>query len=350
MISIPIKNVYHMLVYVFDLLKSKEYTRLEREDCKNIYDLLALLLLCGTNDLIKRGFLKSYINETNDLTTIRGRINIGKSIRKLSFQNAKVVCDFDEFSVNIYFNQVLKTTLLYLKRCPTKASIKQDITKVLLYFNDIGTMEISTIKWDNFVYNRNNAHYDILLYFCRLICEEAIANQTKGKKEFMIFEEKFLPDLFERFICEFYKKHLTSEYKVGKKQIAWNYDDKYHKPPKMEADTIIENNEQKFIIDTKFSKTTLQSSYYSDKKTVKSDNLYQLFAYVINEANSTPDKMINGMLLYPQVDNTPTNLTHSIFGHYFHVRTVDLNQDFADIKHELQGMIKEIFISVVFRD
>lgn len=106
---VPIKNVYYMLAYAFDVLKSKEYERLDRENFEEVYDLLATLLLCGTNDLIKRGFLKSYISQSDELTAIRGRVNIGDSFRKLSFQNAKAVCDFDDFSANIYFNQILKS-------------------------------------------------------------------------------------------------------------------------------------------------------------------------------------------------------------------------------------------------
>ena len=349
MSTIPIKNVYYMLVYVFEMLRSKEYARLAREDCKDIYDLLASLLLCGTNDLIKRGFLKNYINQTEELTAIRGRINISGSIRRLSFQNAKAVCDFDEFSADIYFNQVIKTTLLCLKSRSSNTNIKRDISKILLYFNEIGSMEISAIKWDTFIFNRNNTHYDALLYFCRLVCEEAVANQNKGEKIFRVLEEKLLPELFERFVCKFYRKHLSSEYNVRhQKQIAWNYDENYDKPPNMYADVIIENKTQKLIIDTKFSKTTLQKNLYNDKQTVKSNNLYQIFAYVINE--NTPKKIISGLLLYPQIDDRPADIKHSIFGHNFYVRTVNLNQSFEEIKNELQNNLRDIFVGIKYEE
>ena len=237
MSAVPIKNVYYMLTYAYDVLKSKEYERLNNEDFYNIYDLLATLLLCGTNDLIKRGFLKSYISQTEELTAVRGRINIGASIRKLSFQNAKAVCDFDEFNADIYYNQIIKATLIYLKRRPVKMSIKRDISKVLLYFNEIGTIEISTIKWDIISFNRNNAHYDTLLYFCRLICDEAIANQEKGKKNFRVIEDKLLPKLFEKFIYAFYKKELSGCDVLPQRKIDWKSDN-YDILPTMSADTI----------------------------------------------------------------------------------------------------------------
>lgn len=68
-----------MLVYVYDMLKSKEYARLANEEFEDVYDLLASLMLTGTNALLKRGFLKSYISHSEELSTVRGRIDMGNS-------------------------------------------------------------------------------------------------------------------------------------------------------------------------------------------------------------------------------------------------------------------------------
>jgi len=332
MSKVPIKNVYNMLVYAFEVLKSKEYERLNKEDCEDIYNLLASLLLCGTQTLIKRGFLKNYIKQNDELTAIRGRVNFSNSIRRLSFQNAKAVCDFDEFSGNILFNQVLKTVFLYLNRQDLQRNIKRDISRVLLYFNEIDTIGIDTIKWDMLIFNRNNAHYDTLLYFCRLICEDAISNQNRGKKEFRTLEDGLLPTLFERFIYAFYKKHVP--YSVSfQQQIKWNTDNT-EMLPKMSVDTIISSDELKLIIDTKFYSKTLQSNRFSDNQTVISSNLYQIFAYVKNEIARTNEKPVSGMLLYPQVDK-PVKQSYHIDGNNYFVQTVDLNQEFNAIKQEL---------------
>jgi len=329
---VPIKNVYNMLVYAFEVLKSKEYERLNKEDCEDIYNLLASLLLCGTQTLIKRGFLKNYIKQNDELTAIRGKVNFSNSIRRLSFQNAKAVCDFDEFSGNILFNQVLKAIFLYLNRQDLQRNIKRDISRVLLYFNEIDTIGIDTIKWDMLIFNRNNAHYDTLLYFCRLICEDAISNQNRGKKEFRTLEDGLLPTLFERFIYAFYKKHVP--YSVSfQQQIKWNTDNT-EMLPKMSVDTIISSDELKLIIDTKFYSKTLQSNRFSDNQTVISSNLYQIFAYVKNEIARTKEKPVSGMLLYPQVDK-PVKQSYRIDGNNYFVQTVDLNQEFNAIKQEL---------------
>jgi 5-methylcytosine-specific restriction enzyme subunit McrC len=331
-----------MLVYAFDLLKSKEYKRLGSEDCADIYDLLASLLLCGTQSLIKRGFLKNYTEKTEELNAIRGRIDISESICKLSLQNAKVVCNFDEFNSNNFFNRVLKTTFLYLLRRPLlQKNIKRDVAKILMYFSEIDTISINLIKWDNFVFNRNNAHYDIMLNFCRLICEEAVANQSNSKKKFITIEDNLLPLLFERFVYAFYKKNLPPRYTIlYQHKIEWKAD-KQDMLPKMQTDTVIEGDIQKLIIDTKFYSKTLQNNYFNDNQTVISGNLYQIFAYVNNETVKTPGKPISGMLLYPQVD-TALKKSYFIDGHNFHIQTINLNQEFGLIKQEMMDIYNHI--------
>jgi len=78
--------------------------------------------------------------------------------------------------------------------------------------------------------------------------------------------------------------------------------------PKMSADTTITSEKIKLIIDTKFYSKTLQTNRFSSNQMVISNNLYQIFSYVKNEAAATPDKSVRGMLLYPQVDAPLKNL------------------------------------------
>jgi len=233
----------------------------------------------------------------------------------------------------------LKATFQYLAKKPLEKNIKRDVSRVLLYFNEIDNINLSAIKWDIFIFNRNNAHYDTLLYFCRLICEDAIANQDKGSKKFRTIEDRLLPSLFEKFIFAFYKKHLP--YSVSfQQQIKWKTKNA-KMLPKMSADTIISTDDIKLIIDTKFYSKTLQSNRFSDNQTVISSNLYQIFAYVKNEASWIIEKPVSGMLLYPQVDK-PLKYTYNIDGNSFFVQTVNLNEEFSSIKQELFDIFAQV--------
>jgi 5-methylcytosine-specific restriction enzyme subunit McrC len=337
-----------MLAYAFDVLdkkKSKAYERLGREDFDNIYDLLASLVLCGTSNLLKRGLLRSHISHTEELSAVRGRVKLTDSMSRMSFQNAKAMCEFDEFSANFTFNQILKATLLYLKSQPINKDIKYGISKVMPYFAEISNMDISLARWDVLTFSRNNAHYDALLYFCRLAYEEAIANQSEGKGKFVAIEDKLLPDLFERFICAFYEKKLSEYLVKHHKRVKWESDN-CDMLPDMETDTTIEDKEgnTKLIIETKFSKNTVSVNPKSKLKAgkVKSGNLYQIYAYVKNAAAANPEKTVSGLLLYPQV-TTPLKNRYDMGGNLIHVRTVDLNQDFKLIEQDLLDIFGDVY-------
>ncbi|MCL1988684.1 MAG: 5-methylcytosine-specific restriction endonuclease system specificity protein McrC [Firmicutes bacterium] len=339
--KIPIKNVYHMLLYAYDMLKSKEYARLASENCESVHDLLAALLLRGTQTLIKRGFLKNYISQTEETAAIRGKLDVANSLRRLSLQNARAICIFDDFSNNISFNQILKATFLHLAKQPIQPNLKKDVRTVLAYFNEISTIGTSTIKWDSLAFNRNNAHYDTILYFCRLICENAIANRNSGEKSFATIEDKFLPELFEKFIFAFCKRHLKSpKYAVYRhEKINWQADN-LEMLPQMQTDITVSSGCRKLIIDTKFYSKTLQSHYLGDNRKIISANLYQIFSYVKNAAAQSPNLAVSGMLLYPQVD-TPLDKYYFIDGNNFFVQTVNLNQDFSQIVEDLLRIVQK---------
>ena len=140
--------------------------------------------------------------------------------------------------------------------------------------------------------------------------------------------------MFEKFIYAFYKKELLDCKVLPQKKIEWNTDT-FDMLPEMSADTIIVDGNHKLIIDTKYYSKTSQFHPFSNNRTVISSNLYQIFAYVKNEAANSQGVAISGMLLYPQVDEEMKNKPYNMEGNNVFVRTIDLNQEFPSIRHEL---------------
>lgn len=232
---------------------------------------------------------------------------------------------------------MLKATFLLLQRRVTEQKLKFEIKKILCYFDDITNIAVRSIRWDEFKFNRNTAHYDMLLYFCRLVCEDAIANQDKGNKNFATLEDKLLHQLFERFVCAYCRKHSPHNVEYGK-TLRWLPGNKLLLP-QMRFDTFVESTTHKLIIETKFYEKPTISSREGATSKIHSSHLYQIFAYVRNEAAVHPsDKPVSGMLLYAQVDE-PFNESYSMHGHDFYVRSIDLNTTFGDIENSLRDIL-----------
>ncbi len=348
-----IYNIYYMLAYAFDDSKMNniEETKVTTEKFNHIYDLFAFMLSNITGRLIKRGLFKNYINESDELNTIKGKINLTESIKKNTFINKKLVCEYDNYSENNYLNQIIKTTMFYLlssNKLTKKYS--DDLKKVYTLLNTIDTLNnISLIRWDAIIYNRNNRNYKFIINLCYMIINGLLVNKSDGSVELMDFvNEKSLASLFESFVRKYYQIEYKGQLVAGGESINWQIDSEYENNrmiellPQMHTDITLRHRNKELIIDTKFYDKTLSKNGFngSDKETIKSNNWYQINSYVTNKVYEyrTNDKDIEvaGMLLYAKTDEEISpDIETKVMGSNMYVRTIDLNKKFTDIEKQL---------------
>ena len=101
------------------------------------------------------------------------------------------------------------------------------------------------------------------------------------------------------------------------------------------------------IIDAKYYKETLQNNF--EAKTIHSNNLYQIFAYVKNKANEGGE--VSGMLLYAKTtEEIQPNNVYKMSGNKISVRTLDLNCSFAMLSGVLDGIAEDHFGELIRMD
>lgn len=111
---IRIQNIYYMLAYAFQVLNEQGYRSIATESFENIAELCAAILHRGLSFQLKRGLGKAYIARTEALSLLRGRIDISQTLKTRALQRSQLICSYDEFSVNSYMNQIIKSTVLLL--------------------------------------------------------------------------------------------------------------------------------------------------------------------------------------------------------------------------------------------
>lgn len=155
---IPVKNIYYMLSYAFQVLTEQGYKDVATEEFDNVADLCSAIICKGMSVQIKRGLLREYIENTDALSTLRGRLEIGESIKDQTLMKKQMVCSYDEFSANAYLNRIIKTTLLLLLKSDIPGNRKKDIRKILVFLMNVDELDLHQINW-NITYNRNNRSY-----------------------------------------------------------------------------------------------------------------------------------------------------------------------------------------------
>lgn len=344
---IPIRNIYYMLSYAFQALNAQGYKEMATEDFHNVADLCAAILCKGVSLQIKQGLGREYIEKTESLSALHGRIDISESIKTRSMLRQRLVCSFDDFSVNSPLNQIIKSTMMLLLRGDIDRRRKQELRRLLVYFGEVDAPDIHDINW-HVQYNRHNEQYRMLISVCYLVVKGLLQTNADGSSKLMDFlDEQRMSRLYEKFILEYYRKHFPQLH-ASASQIPWILDDDENAMlPVMQTDITLSKGNDVFIIDAKFYAHTTQTQY--DVHTLHSNNLYQIFTYVKNkeaELANVPHEKVSGMLLYARTDEAiQPNHTYSMSGNKISVKSLDLNLSFEGIAAQLNDIVATLLSS-----
>ena len=338
---IPIQNIYYMLSYAFQTLQAENYKDLAAENFHNTAELCAAILDKGIGIQLKHGLRRDYVSKSESLSTLQGKLNISESIKTQTMLKKQMICTYDEFSTNIQFNQIIKSTvLLLLKAYFTYRRIKS-LRYLLLFFSDVIEIDLHFVNW-NQQYNRSNQNYQMLIGMCYLVYKGLLTTQNNGTTKLMdFFDGQRMCRLYEKFLLEYFRKEHP-ELTANASQIAWQLDDTENQMlPRMQTDIMLSKNNNILIIDAKYYSHMTQQQY--GIHTLHSNNLYQIFTYVKNKEFELRnyEHTVSGMLLYAQTDEDiiPNN-TYHMSGNQISVLALDLNQDFSKISRTLDDIAK----------
>ena len=347
--SIFIKNIYYMLSYAFSILRQAEDDKIAVEEFENIHNLFAAILSKGISRQLKQGLYREYMNRVEDLTVMRGKINMPGTIRNRLQCRQRLTCEYDVLSENNLLNRVLKTTVMILLQYgDVDSEYKNVLKKAMLFFSNVDEIDPFLIRWSSIHFQRNSQAYRVLLSICRLIIEGMLLTTDDGEYKLASFiDDQRMSHLYEKFILEYYiAEH--KELDAAAAQIPWSLDNGVGTLlPIMQSDVMLSDKGKHRIltIDAKYYTHSLAENRF-DKYTIHSGNLYQIFTYVKNLDTELKDHdhTVSGMLLYAKTDEElyPDNV-YQMSGNEISVRTLDLNQDFSKIRAQLDGIVDEYF-------
>jgi 5-methylcytosine-specific restriction enzyme subunit McrC len=342
--QIPIENIYYLLCYAWNKLEEKDRVNVTIDDRTELLDLFAKVLINATKMLLKRGIDKNYVDHTEELAGIKGKIQISQTLKSNLLFKQKTICTYNDFSADILSNQILFSTISRLTR--TKGldkQLKNELVNLQRMLSGIQQIEITNSVFKKIRLNRNNRFYGFVMNVCQIVHESTFPSEEQGKYKFSDFtrDDAKMNQLFELFIRNFYKIEQRKFKIVKKETIKWQFDnsdsDSYQFLPQMETDISLENDEEKIIIDAKYYRETMTLNY--DKEKIKSSNLYQLFSYLLNQRDATlKTQSATGILLYPTIENE-YNLNFKYRDHKIQIRTINLNSNWRIISSRLKEIV-----------
>lgn len=326
-----------MLTYAFKELKANNYENIAGEVFENIHDLFAEILAKGIAYQLKQGLHREYIEQTESLSTLRGKLDISGTLRNYAAQRRNLECTYDVLSEDNVFNQILKSTMSLLFKHPFVAKErKAALHKTAVFFDNVSEIDLKQVAWNRLRFDRNSKTYQMLIYLCYFIAENELLTTKAGDYHMKNFTDDHMNMLFQRFVLEYYKQNFP-KLKACAGQIKWDCIEELSTTtilPLMQTDIMLYIGDRTLIIDTKYYTKTMQTHF--DKRTIHSNNYHQIFTYV-NSLDWRHTGKVDGMLLYAKTDEdvVPNGQQVQHDGNTIYFRTIDLNQDFSKIEEQL---------------
>jgi 5-methylcytosine-specific restriction enzyme subunit McrC len=342
--AIPIRNLYYLFCYAWNRFDEAQAISTGAEESPDLPNLLARVLAEGTRSLLKRGLDRGYLPHEEELSTIRGHIELGSTLKLQARNMRRVQCTFDELSHDLLHNQLLKASLKRLASANTiDPSLARELHRLSKRMADVADIRLSAAAFARVQLHRNNARYDLLLRICELAFACMIPDRAGSGYGFqnVLRDERKMARVFEEFIRNYYRLSQRA-FRVKPYQLEWQAlllnTNGLGRLPVMRTDVYLESAARRIIIDTKYYVDALQQHHGSPS--FRSDNLYQLFAYLRTDAVAQPaSATAEGMLLYPQVQYS-LDASYVIHGHLVRLATVDLAAAWHEVERRLDELIR----------
>ena len=291
--KVPLLNLFGMLEYAYNL-KSFFFLQglINCQSLEEFYSELALVLAKRILERCRKGIYRAYVPQTDQLSYLRGRLNVRQAIQKP--WNIKLKCNYEQYTENIEDNQILSWTL----RCITRSGICQKLvlpTVRQAYRTLQGSVTLQAFKPTHCVgrqYNRLNQDYQILHALCRFFLENTAPSHELGNSTML----PFLVDmarLYELFVAQWLKAHPPPCFSI-KQQVLVKFDQNRH----FRVDLLLcerDTGAARYVMDTK----------YKDAKRAEDADIHQMVSY------ATATQCHEAVLIYPKPLQEPLNIKNS---------------------------------------
>ncbi|MEA2099622.1 MAG: hypothetical protein U9P72_05795 [Campylobacterota bacterium] len=172
-------NIFiYMLRYAYDIkLENEKIASSKNEKHNNFLEVFIQFFAKGLFKELQAGIYKEYITEQNNLTTLRGKYLINENL-KYNFTNAKIYCEYDEFSMdnelNRFFLYAIKTLLPFAKNKKLLKQCELILDEVEFKYFDIQNLKLN--------FNRLNSRFKSSFEFARLLLNKSIPMFEKDKR------------------------------------------------------------------------------------------------------------------------------------------------------------------------
>ena len=297
--KVPIANVFSLLAVAYRfyahnppfLERTVPYSAARARPLQALVEHFATVV----ETLLREGLLRRYVEQEENLSTVRGRLVFEQQIRQNLVCGNRLFCRFATSEVDNVENRIVLWTLLLLQRSRHwPGQLRQKLQAQIMHFGGVSVVSISSRQVPELAYDRLSTRYCEIHAWCRFFIDQMTLLNESGKVEFHGFRLNMF-ELFERFVfCVFHEAaHRRFGVHVEKAKFPLDTERRVGIHP----DVLIRGRSFVTVGDAKYKVTKDDAGRHPD--------LYQVVAYStalgLLEATHRPQ----ALLIYPATERTP---------------------------------------------
>ncbi|HRW60300.1 MAG TPA: 5-methylcytosine-specific restriction endonuclease system specificity protein McrC [Defluviicoccus sp.] len=344
---IPVRNIWLLMLYASDLLRTAERALVDVErNPDEIADLVAELLAQAVEERQRRQLSLGYRPRSADLSRVRGRIDVLRTERRQLLARGAVACRFIELSVDTPRNRFVRGALEAVARLVSRPDLRHRCRRLAADMQALGVSGAMPSRTELGAdrIGRHDAADREMLAAAKLAMDLVLPTERAGPRPLPMpdREEQWARRLFERAVGGFYRTVLRPERWHVRTGVAldwpidWWTEAARDILPGMQTDIVLDHilAGHRIVIDTKF--TAIVTAGWQRETTLRSGYLYQIYAYLRSQAGRGDPlaDSAEGLLLHPAIGETVDEAI-TVQGHLIRFATVDLAAESDAIRRQL---------------
>ena len=318
------ERLVHMLAVALDIeIAVGSMTELSWQK-DTLLEILIGLFARKLADEVRKGMPRRYVAHEDDLSALRGRMDVTRQFTTLIARPGRLACRYDDLSPDIPVNQIMKAVVSRLLKVSVLAENQRRLRELAFFYADIRSVSPSALDWGSLVLDRTNSRWRELVELARLLLGDRFQTTSTGAAGgfALTFD---MSRLFEAYVARRLRRALAGTdltvHAQGGRLYCLEERETGTGRFMTKPDILLKRGQSvEMIIDTKWKRISAQLD--DPKRGVSQSDIYQMIAYgQLYDCG-------NLLLLYPHhsdVGSDPGRLaSHRISGTQKSLRTATI--------------------------
>lgn len=291
-----VREIFLKMIKTVRHIDGKEFNLSHLSNTRsNVLEIFISMFLSESNSLLKKGLISNYVSIQNNEKFLKGKLLMSHHLRKNLIDKSKFYNEYDMYIGNTVENQIIKTTLEFLRKISQDNFNLRTIREQLQYFEEIDTIRDSSTSFKKVKLSKSYKYYEQVLAWCDIFLKQMSFTGFKGSSS--AFAILFpMEKIFESYVSKIIKKH-TNKKVILQEKLHMLFDETPYSQGgyRLKPDIVIRDKlNEVIIVDAKWK--------LLDQRGPSQSDLYQMYSYFTRYTHNG-ENVKKVIILYPYTPN-----------------------------------------------